>query len=103
MHGKTHKGQTIHSCTHCEFSANTGQQLDDHMNKHRGTRPFQCSECGLMFAARADLRAHVTRTHRNSSTTILTAIQFTDNYESSVHKDVQHHYNIVMYWCIIDR
>jgi len=38
------------------------------MNKHRGTRPFQCSECGLMFAARADLRAHVTRTHRNSLT-----------------------------------
>ena len=72
MHGKTHKGQTIHSCTHCEFSANTSQQLDDHMNKHRGTRPFQCSECGLMFAARADLRAHVTRTHRNASTTILT-------------------------------
>jgi uncharacterized C2H2 Zn-finger protein len=72
MHGKTHKGQTIHSCTHCEFSANTGQQLDDHMNKHRGTRPFQCSECGLMFAARADLRAHITRTHRNASTTILT-------------------------------
>jgi uncharacterized C2H2 Zn-finger protein len=68
MHGKTHKGQTIHSCTHCEFSANTSQQLDDHMNKHRGTRPFQCSECGLMFAARADLRAHVTRTHRNSLT-----------------------------------
>jgi uncharacterized C2H2 Zn-finger protein len=66
MHGKTHKGQTIHSCTHCEFSANTSQQLEDHMNKHRGTRPFQCSECGLMFAARADLRAHVTRTHRNS-------------------------------------
>ena len=68
MHGKTHKGQTIHSCTHCEFSANTSQQLEDHMNKHRGTRPFQCSECGLMFAARADLRAHVTRTHRNSLT-----------------------------------
>ena len=68
MHGKTHKGQTIHSCNHCEFSANTSQQLDDHMNKHRGTRPFQCSECGLMFAARADLRAHVTRTHRNSMT-----------------------------------
>jgi hypothetical protein len=68
MHGKTHKGQTIHSCTHCEFSANTSQQLEDHMNKHRGTRPFQCSECGLMFAARADLRAHVTRTHRNSVT-----------------------------------
>lgn len=39
------------------------------MNKHRGTRPFQCSECGLMFAARADLRAHVTRTHRNLSST----------------------------------
>jgi uncharacterized C2H2 Zn-finger protein len=72
MHGKTHKGQTIHSCTHCEFSANTSQQLDDHMNKHRGTRPFQCSECGLMFAARADLRAHVTRTHRNSVTPITT-------------------------------
>jgi len=69
---KTHKGQTIHSCTDCEFSANTSQQLDDHMNKHRGTRPFQCSECGLMFAARADLRAHITRTHRNSSTTIQT-------------------------------
>ena len=72
MHGKTHKGQTIHSCSHCEFTANTSQQLEDHMNKHRGTRPFQCSECGLMFAARADLRAHVTRTHRtvsNPSTT----------------------------------
>ncbi|CAF3118889.1 unnamed protein product [Rotaria socialis] len=68
MHGKTHKGQTIHSCTNCEFSANTSQQLEDHMNKHRGTRPFQCSECGLMFAARADLRAHVTRTHRNALT-----------------------------------
>jgi uncharacterized C2H2 Zn-finger protein len=68
MHGKTHKGQTIHSCNNCEFSANTSQQLEDHMNKHRGTRPFQCSECGLMFAARADLRAHVTRTHRNSLT-----------------------------------
>jgi uncharacterized C2H2 Zn-finger protein len=73
MHGKTHKGQTIHSCTHCEFSANTSQQLEDHMNKHRGTRPFQCSECGLMFAARADLRAHVTRTHRNSLTPTTTA------------------------------
>jgi len=72
MHGKTHKGQTIHSCADCEFSANTSQQLDDHMNKHRGTRPFQCSECGLMFAARADLRAHITRTHRNPSTTIQT-------------------------------
>jgi hypothetical protein len=72
MHGKTHKGQTIHTCTDCEFSANTSQQLDDHMNKHRGTRPFQCSECGLMFAARADLRAHITRTHRNASTTIQT-------------------------------
>jgi uncharacterized Zn-finger protein len=71
MHGKTHKGQTIHSCTHCEFSANTSQQLDDHMNTHRGTRPFQCSECGLMFAARADLRAHVTRTHRTLSTTMI--------------------------------
>ena len=70
MHGKTHKGQTIYSCMQCEFSANASQQLDDHMNKHRGTRPFQCSECGLMFAARADLRAHVTRTHRNASTTI---------------------------------
>ena len=67
MHGKTHKGQTIHTCSHCEFSANTSQQLEDHMNKHRGTRPFQCSECGLMFAARADLRAHVTRTHRTVS------------------------------------
>lgn len=67
MHGKTHKGQTIYSCNDCEFSANTTQQLDDHMNNHRGTRPFQCSECGLMFAARADLRAHVTRTHKNSS------------------------------------
>lgn len=64
MHGKTHKGQTIHTCTDCEFSATNSQQLEDHMNKHRGTRPFQCSECGLMFAARADLRAHVTRTHR---------------------------------------
>ncbi|CAF1459032.1 unnamed protein product [Rotaria sordida] len=73
MHGKTHKGQTIHSCTHCEFSANTSQQLDDHMNKHRGTRPFQCSECGLMFAARADLRAHVTRTHRNALTPAITS------------------------------
>ena len=72
MHGKTHKGQTIYSCTDCEFSSNTNQQLDDHMNKHRGTRPFQCSECGLMFAARADLRAHVTRTHKNSSTTLQT-------------------------------
>jgi len=72
MHGKTHKGQTIHSCTDCEFSANTSQQLDDHMNKHRGTQPFQCSECGLMFAARADLRAHITRTHRNASTVIQT-------------------------------
>ena len=72
MHGKTHKGQTIHSCTHCEFSANTSQQLDDHMNKHRGTRPFQCSECGLMFAARADLRAHVTRTHRTAAASIMT-------------------------------
>ncbi|CAF3355538.1 unnamed protein product [Rotaria sp. Silwood1] len=79
MHGKTHKGQTIHSCTHCEFSANTSQQLDDHMNKHRGTRPFQCSECGLMFAARADLRAHVTRTHRNASTTIITNSPTTNN------------------------
>ncbi|CAF1162145.1 unnamed protein product [Adineta steineri] len=73
MHGKTHKGQTIHSCNHCEFSANTSQQLEDHMNKHRGTRPFQCSECGLMFAARADLRAHVTRTHRNAATPTTTA------------------------------
>jgi hypothetical protein len=72
MHGKTHKGQTIHTCTDCEFSSNTSQQLDDHMNKHRGTQPFQCSECGLMFAARADLRAHITRTHRNASTTIQT-------------------------------
>ena len=72
MHGKIHKGQTIYTCVHCEFSASTSQQLDDHMNKHRGTRPFQCSECGLMFAARADLRAHVTRTHRNSSTAIVT-------------------------------
>jgi uncharacterized Zn-finger protein len=72
MHGKTHKGQTIYSCNDCEFSANTNQQLDDHMNKHRGTRPFQCSECGLMFAARADLRAHITRTHKSSSTTIQT-------------------------------
>ena len=71
MHGKTHKGQTIHSCNNCEFSANTSQQLDDHMNKHRGTRPFQCSECGLMFAARADLRAHVTRTHRNVAPPII--------------------------------
>ncbi|CAF4210133.1 unnamed protein product, partial [Rotaria magnacalcarata] len=72
MHGKTHKGQTIHSCTNCEFSANTSQQLEDHMNKHRGTRPFQCSECGLMFAARADLRAHITRTHKNASAAIVT-------------------------------
>jgi uncharacterized Zn-finger protein len=74
MHGKTHKGQTIHSCVDCQFAANTSQQLDDHMNKHRGTRPFQCSECGLMFAARADLRAHTTRTHRNASTTNPSAI-----------------------------
>jgi uncharacterized C2H2 Zn-finger protein len=74
MHGKTHKGQSIHSCTHCEFSANTSQQLEDHMNKHRGTRPFQCSECGLMFAARADLRAHVTRTHRNALTPTMTTM-----------------------------
>jgi len=79
MHGKTHKGQTIYSCTDCEFSANTNQQLDDHMNKHRGTRPFQCSECGLMFAARADLRAHITRTHKTSSTTIQTTSPIISN------------------------
>jgi stress-induced morphogen len=85
MHGKTHKGQTIHSCTDCEFSANTSQQLDDHMNKHRGTRPFQCSECGLMFAARADLRAHVTRTHRNASTTI----QITTNTPATINRRPQ--------------
>lgn len=41
--------------------------MEEHPTKVRGSRPFQCSECGLMFAARADLRAHVTRTHRNLS------------------------------------
>lgn len=71
VHGNNSTDQMTRSSNFDKFLANTNQSMDD-LPKQRGNRPFQCSECGLMFAARADLRAHVTRTHRNLSTSVNT-------------------------------
>ncbi|CAF1070290.1 unnamed protein product, partial [Didymodactylos carnosus] len=69
MHGKTHykaggNNSSLLSCTMCDYTTQTLSQLKEHRNKHKDSCPFQCSECGLTYPTRGDLRQHTTKFHR---------------------------------------
>ncbi|ETN79699.1 zinc finger, C2H2 type [Necator americanus] len=40
--------------------------LQDHVNAHRGVRPYQCTNCGCSFSARARFAVHLSKYHRMS-------------------------------------
>ncbi|CAF1661183.1 unnamed protein product, partial [Didymodactylos carnosus] len=68
MHAKTHckiegNDSFLIKCTMCDYTTQTQSDLEEHMNKHRGSRPFQCSECGLTYSTQGDLRQHTTKVH----------------------------------------
>lgn len=52
-----------HICTMCKKAFTTSTKLRYHMERHRGIRQFQCSECSSMFTAASGLKKHCLRYH----------------------------------------
>ncbi|EAT33512.1 AAEL014210-PA [Aedes aegypti] len=47
-----------YSCELCEEQFTTAQQHRLHMNRHKGQKPFKCSECGEGFTSRYNRNRH---------------------------------------------
>uniref|UniRef100_A0AAY5K008 Zinc finger and BTB domain containing 11 n=1 Tax=Esox lucius TaxID=8010 RepID=A0AAY5K008_ESOLU len=46
-------------CDHCEKSFFEAKDLQQHMNKHLGLKPFQCQVCGKCYSWKKDWYSHV--------------------------------------------
>ncbi|CAG7834634.1 unnamed protein product [Allacma fusca] len=52
-----------YTCQSCSKSFLTERILDDHMNTHRGEKPYLCSECGFTSSSNDMLARHRRKTH----------------------------------------
>lgn len=60
-HKRTHLDDSLkkkHVCTQCTKTFISKFHLSEHMNIHKGVRPYSCTECGKKFHKRVQLRQH---------------------------------------------
>ncbi|KAK5975862.1 hypothetical protein GCK32_005763 [Trichostrongylus colubriformis] len=50
----------------CEKAFTTAGLLEDHLNYHKGIKPYRCNSCDIAFAARARFAVHLSKYHRMS-------------------------------------
>lgn len=46
---KSHSKERPHKCTVCERGFKTLTSLQNHVNTHTGTKPYQCRSCPSAF------------------------------------------------------
>uniref|UniRef100_A0A0B7BG16 C2H2-type domain-containing protein n=1 Tax=Arion vulgaris TaxID=1028688 RepID=A0A0B7BG16_9EUPU len=51
----------LHCCTHCFRTFTAKNNLNRHMRRHTGQRPYECSQCSRSFFRRDDLKGHMLR------------------------------------------
>jgi uncharacterized Zn-finger protein len=51
-------------CSLCDRVFGNVEYLRSHMSVHSDARPFRCTDCSRTFRWRANLKAHIQRTHR---------------------------------------
>lgn len=47
-----------YKCTECDKAYRIKSQLNDHMNKHRGEKPFKCNDCDFQTSSSSSIIAH---------------------------------------------
>ncbi|KAE9412831.1 hypothetical protein Angca_003768, partial [Angiostrongylus cantonensis] len=50
----------------CEKTFTTSGLLEDHLNSHKGVKPYSCRSCGISFSARSRFAVHLSKYHRMS-------------------------------------
>ncbi|XP_046687632.1 zinc finger protein 260-like isoform X2 [Homalodisca vitripennis] len=61
VHKRTHLDESLkkkHHCSVCSKSFRSHFHLSEHMNYHRGVKPYSCNVCGKGFHSTAQLRQH---------------------------------------------
>ena len=64
-HCETHKTAATHKCHVCEKSLTSKGNLTKHLRIHSGERPFKCDVCDKSFTQKYTLKAHYLRIHRS--------------------------------------
>ena len=57
-------GQTIFSCSACEYTANTKQRIEYHYDSKHSSNTYPCSICGKICPTKNALFVHKSRNHR---------------------------------------
>ncbi|MGH0162962.1 UNVERIFIED_CONTAM: hypothetical protein FKN15_044182 [Acipenser sinensis] len=57
-HQKTHSGAAVHSCPDCGKNFSRSDSLKIHQRTHTGETPYSCNDCGKNFSHLGNLRTH---------------------------------------------
>lgn len=57
---KQRTGKKIHTCQYCEKQFDHFGHFKEHLRKHTGEKPFECSNCHERFARNSTLKCHLT-------------------------------------------
>ncbi|KAB0343129.1 hypothetical protein FD754_020055 [Muntiacus muntjak] len=57
---KQRTGKKIHKCQYCEKQFDHFGHFKEHLRKHTGEKPFECSNCHERFARNSTLKCHLT-------------------------------------------
>ncbi|GAB1298580.1 Zinc finger protein 131 [Apodemus speciosus] len=57
---KQRTGKKIHICQYCEKQFDHFGHFKEHLRKHTGEKPFECSNCHERFARNSTLKCHLT-------------------------------------------
>ncbi|KAB0372934.1 hypothetical protein FD755_015687 [Muntiacus reevesi] len=57
---KQRTGKKIHICQYCEKQFDHFGHFKEHLQKHTGEKPFECSNCHERFARNSTLKCHLT-------------------------------------------